>query len=99
MLLFVVLCVLGLQILEGHTVVALVVHICNCPEVVPHRCVPLSSFHPVGYTTDDLQFMWQTADPVQMDAIALPQFDIRREDIDYGNCTKYYAGTGTVILN
>ncbi|KAM7389092.1 hypothetical protein PAMP_023087 [Pampus punctatissimus] len=48
----------------------------------------------VGYTTDDLQFMWQTGDPVQMDAIALPQFDIRQEDIDYGNCTKYYAGTG-----
>lgn len=38
--------------------------------------------------------MWQTGDPVQMDAIALPQFDIRQEDIDYGNCTKYYAGTG-----
>lgn len=40
--------------------------------------------------------MWQTEDPVQMDAIALPQFDIRQEDIDYGNCTKFYAGTGTV---
>lgn len=51
----------------------------------------------VGYTTDDLQFMWQTGDPVQMDAIALPQFDIRQEDIDYGNCTKFYAGTGTAI--
>lgn len=38
--------------------------------------------------------MWQTGDPVQMDEIALPQFDIRQEDIDYGNCTKYYAGTG-----
>lgn len=50
-----------------------------------------------GYTTDDLQFMWQTGDPVQMDAIALPQFDIRQEDIDYGNCTKFYAGTGTVL--
>ncbi|XP_061832571.1 glycine receptor, beta b isoform X2 [Nerophis lumbriciformis] len=48
----------------------------------------------VGYTTDDLQFMWQTGDPVQMDAIALPQFDIRQEDIDYGNCTKFYSGTG-----
>lgn len=79
--------------------VASVVHICNCPVVVPHCCSPLTSSYPVGYTTDDLQFMWQTADPVQMDAIALPQFDIRREDIDYGNCTKYYAGTGTVILN
>nr|XP_046262956.1 glycine receptor, beta b isoform X3 [Scatophagus argus] len=56
------------------------------------RCkMQLESF---GYTTDDLQFMWQTGDPVQMDAIALPQFDIRQEDIDYGNCTKYYAGTG-----
>lgn len=54
-------------------------------------------FHSVGYTTDDLQFMWQTGDPVQMDAIALPQFDIRQEDIDYGNCTKFYAGTGNVI--
>lgn len=32
-----------------------------------------------------------------MDAIALPQFDIRQEDIDYGNCTKFYAGTGTVF--
>lgn len=50
----------------------------------------------VGYTTDDLQFMWQTGDPVQMDAIALPQFDIRQEDIDYGNCTKFYEGTGNV---
>lgn len=29
-----------------------------------------------------------------MDAIALPQFDIRQEDIDYGNCTKFYEGTG-----
>lgn len=38
--------------------------------------------------------MWQTGDPVQMDAIALPQFDIRQEDIDYGNCTKFYEGTG-----
>ncbi|PWA18609.1 hypothetical protein CCH79_00005548, partial [Gambusia affinis] len=47
-----------------------------------------------GYTTDDLQFMWQTGDPVQMEAIALPQFDIRQEDIDYGNCTKFYEGTG-----
>ncbi|XP_036934087.1 glycine receptor, beta b [Acanthopagrus latus] len=56
------------------------------------RCkMQLESF---GYTTDDLQFMWQTGDPVQMDAIALPQFDIRQEDIDYGNCTKFYAGTG-----
>ncbi|XP_034037998.1 glycine receptor, beta b isoform X3 [Thalassophryne amazonica] len=56
------------------------------------RCkMQLESF---GYTTDDLQFMWQTGDPVQMEAIALPQFDIRQEDIDYGNCTKYYAGTG-----
>lgn len=42
--------------------------------------------------------MWQTGDPVQMDAIALPQFDIRQEDITYGNCTKYYAGTGTFIV-
>uniref|UniRef100_A0A3Q4MR23 Glycine receptor, beta b n=1 Tax=Neolamprologus brichardi TaxID=32507 RepID=A0A3Q4MR23_NEOBR len=51
-----------------------------------------------GYTTDDLQFMWQTGDPVQMDAIALPQFDIRQEDITYGNCTKYYAGTGILSV-
>lgn len=35
---------------------------------------------------------------MQMDAIALPQFDIRQEDIDYGNCTKYYAGTGGSLL-
>uniref|UniRef100_A0A3B4ZN04 Glycine receptor beta n=1 Tax=Stegastes partitus TaxID=144197 RepID=A0A3B4ZN04_9TELE len=60
------------------------------------RCkMQLESF---GYTTDDLQFMWQTGDPVQMDAIALPQFDIRQEDIDYGNCTKYYAGTGILSV-
>ncbi|XP_056295593.1 glycine receptor, beta b isoform X1 [Pseudoliparis swirei] len=56
------------------------------------RCkMQLESF---GYTTNDLQFMWQTGDPVQMDNIALPQFDIRQEDIDYGNCTKFYSGTG-----
>ncbi|CAL8261635.1 unnamed protein product [Lota lota] len=56
------------------------------------RCkMQLESF---GYTTEDLQFVWQTGDPVQMDAIALPQFDIKQEDIDYGNCTKFYAGTG-----
>lgn len=63
-------------------------------------CISASvpSFFPVGYTTDDLQFMWQTGDPVQMDAIALPQFDIRQEDITYGNCTKYYAGTGTFFI-
>lgn len=42
--------------------------------------------------------MWQTGDPVQMDAIALPQFDIRQEDITYGNCTKFYSGTGTVLV-
>ncbi|XP_032381717.1 glycine receptor subunit beta [Etheostoma spectabile] len=46
-----------------------------------------------GYTTSDLVFMWQS-DPVQMDEIALPQFDIKQEDIRYGNCTKYYKGTG-----
>lgn len=38
--------------------------------------------------------MWQSGDPVQMDEIALPQFDIKQEDIEYGNCTKFYAGTG-----
>lgn len=64
---------------------------------VSHFGLPLYFFHPVGYTTDDLQFMWQTGDPVQMDAIALPQFDIRQEDIDYGNCTKFYSGTGTAV--
>uniref|UniRef100_A0A3B3ZE36 Glycine receptor, beta a n=1 Tax=Periophthalmus magnuspinnatus TaxID=409849 RepID=A0A3B3ZE36_9GOBI len=47
----------------------------------------------VGYTTRELVFMWQS-DPVQMDEISLPQFDIRQEDIKYGNCTKYYQGTG-----
>lgn len=47
----------------------------------------------VGYTTSDLVFMWQS-DPVQMDEIALPQFDIKQEDIKYGNCTKFYPGTG-----
>ncbi|XP_035622519.1 glycine receptor subunit beta isoform X1 [Oncorhynchus keta] len=56
------------------------------------RCkMQLESF---GYTTDDLQFMWQSGDPVQMEEIALPQFDIKQEDIEYGNCTKFYAGTG-----
>lgn len=67
-------------------------------QMVSHCCAPPSSSSPVGYTTDDLQFMWQTGDPVQMDAIALPQFDIRQEDIDYGNCTKFYAGTGGSLL-
>ncbi|KAL4640393.1 glycine receptor subunit beta-like isoform X1 [Arapaima gigas] len=47
-----------------------------------------------GYTTDDLKFSWQSGDPVQMDEIALPQFDVKQEDIEYGNCTKYYKGTG-----
>uniref|UniRef100_A0A8C8JLY9 Glycine receptor beta n=1 Tax=Oncorhynchus tshawytscha TaxID=74940 RepID=A0A8C8JLY9_ONCTS len=56
------------------------------------RCkMQLESF---GYTTDDLQFMWQSGDPVQMEEIALPQFDIKQEDIEYGNCTKFYAGAG-----
>ncbi|KTG45909.1 hypothetical protein cypCar_00035678, partial [Cyprinus carpio] len=60
------------------------------------RCkMQLESF---GYTTDDLQFMWQSGDPVQMDEIALPQFDIKQEDIEYGNCTKYYAGTGILSV-
>ncbi|TNN62778.1 Glycine receptor subunit beta [Liparis tanakae] len=55
------------------------------------RCkMQLESF---GYTTSDLVFMWQS-DPVQMDEIALPQFDIKQEDIIYGNCTKFYQGTG-----
>uniref|UniRef100_A0A8C5LQR5 Glycine receptor subunit beta n=1 Tax=Leptobrachium leishanense TaxID=445787 RepID=A0A8C5LQR5_9ANUR len=52
------------------------------------------SHHQVGYTTDDLRFLWQSGDPVQMEKIALPQFDIKTEDIEYGNCTKYYKGTG-----
>ncbi|XP_023647566.2 glycine receptor, beta b isoform X2 [Paramormyrops kingsleyae] len=56
------------------------------------RCkMQLESF---GYTTDDLKFSWQSGDPVQMDEIALPQFDLKQEDIEYGNCTKYYKGTG-----
>ncbi|XP_043935757.1 glycine receptor subunit beta isoform X2 [Protopterus annectens] len=56
------------------------------------RCkMQLESF---GYTTDDLRFIWQSGDPVQMEEIALPQFDIKQEDIEYGNCTKYYKGTG-----
>ncbi|XP_042192767.1 glycine receptor, beta b isoform X2 [Callorhinchus milii] len=56
------------------------------------RCkMQLESF---GYTTDDLRFIWQAKDPVQMEEIALPQFDIKQEDIEYGNCTKYYKGTG-----
>lgn len=32
-----------------------------------------------------------------MDQIALPQFDMSQEDIDYGNCTKFYVGTGTAL--
>ncbi|KAF3818548.1 hypothetical protein GH733_011965, partial [Mirounga leonina] len=48
----------------------------------------------LGYTTDDLRFIWQSGDPVQLEKIALPQFDIKKEDIEYGNCTKYYKGTG-----
>uniref|UniRef100_G1P582 Glycine receptor subunit beta n=1 Tax=Myotis lucifugus TaxID=59463 RepID=G1P582_MYOLU len=55
------------------------------------RCkMQLESF---GYTTDDLRFIWQSGDPVQLEKIALPQFDIKKEDIEYGNCTKYYKGT------
>ncbi|XP_039548766.1 glycine receptor, beta a isoform X2 [Pimephales promelas] len=53
--------------------------------------IQLESF---GYTTKDLVFMWQSGDPVQMDEIALPQFDVKQEDIKYGNCTKFYSGTG-----
>ncbi|TRY54319.1 hypothetical protein DNTS_021297, partial [Danionella cerebrum] len=53
--------------------------------------IQLESF---GYTTKDLVFMWQSGDPVQMDEIALPQFDVKQEDIEYGNCTKFYPGTG-----
>lgn len=56
-------------------------------------CIVLCCCAAVGYTTSDLVFMWQS-DPVQMDEIALPQFDIKQEDIKYGNCTKYYPGTG-----
>ncbi len=61
--------------------------ICNIICILFNVCL-------VGYTTDDLRFMWQSGDPVQMDEIALPQFDIKQEDIEYGNCTKFYAGTG-----
>lgn len=74
-------------------------HECGLDNALVYLCVHIMYlFNPVGYTTDDLQFMWQTGDPVQMDAIALPQFDIRQEDIDYGNCTKFYSGTGTVLV-
>lgn len=56
------------------------------------RCkMQLESF---GYTTDDLRFMWEAGDPVQMEEIALPQFDMKQQDIEYGNCTKFYSGTG-----
>uniref|UniRef100_A0A8C1JU07 Glycine receptor, beta a n=1 Tax=Cyprinus carpio TaxID=7962 RepID=A0A8C1JU07_CYPCA len=51
-----------------------------------------------GYTTKDLVFMWQSGDPVQMDEIALPQFDVKQEDIKYGNCTKFYPGTGILSV-
>uniref|UniRef100_A0A8D0GPB7 Glycine receptor beta n=1 Tax=Sphenodon punctatus TaxID=8508 RepID=A0A8D0GPB7_SPHPU len=58
----------------------------------------VSSF--IGYTTDDLRFIWQSGDPVQLEKIALPQFDIKKEDIEYGNCTKYYKVTGIFsVLN
>lgn len=70
----------------------------SCARCNGFLLILLLFYNPVGYTTDDLQFMWQTGDPVQMDEIALPQFDIRQEDIDYGNCTKYYAGTGTASI-
>nr|XP_008512667.1 PREDICTED: glycine receptor subunit beta [Equus przewalskii] len=60
------------------------------------RCkMQLESF---GYTTDDLRFIWQSGDPVQLEKIALPQFDIKKEDIEYGNCTKYYKGTGSLLI-
>ncbi|XP_059500847.1 glycine receptor, beta b isoform X2 [Stegostoma tigrinum] len=61
------------------------------PMDTQHCKIQLESF---GYTTDDLRFIWQSKDPVQMEQIALPQFDIKQEDIEYGNCTKYYKGTG-----
>uniref|UniRef100_A0A672MDY8 Glycine receptor subunit beta-like n=1 Tax=Sinocyclocheilus grahami TaxID=75366 RepID=A0A672MDY8_SINGR len=51
-----------------------------------------------GYTTKDLVFMWQSGDPVQMDEIALPQFDVKQEDIKYRNCTKFYQGTGILSV-
>lgn len=43
----------------------------------------------VGYTTDEfLRFIWQSGScPVRK--IALPRLDIKKEDIEYGNCTKY----------
>uniref|UniRef100_A0A8C4QDQ2 Glycine receptor beta n=1 Tax=Eptatretus burgeri TaxID=7764 RepID=A0A8C4QDQ2_EPTBU len=56
------------------------------------RCkMQLESF---GYTTDDLIFNWAAGEPVQMEKMTLPQFDISQKDIVYGNCTKYYKGTG-----
>ncbi|XP_032811037.2 glycine receptor subunit beta [Petromyzon marinus] len=56
------------------------------------RCkMQLESF---GYTTDDLRFIWEPGDPVQMDQVALPQFDVGTDNIEYGNCTKFYQGTG-----
>ncbi|XP_006002773.1 glycine receptor, beta b [Latimeria chalumnae] len=61
------------------------------PMDTQHCKMELESF---GYTTDDLRFIWQSGDPVQMEQIALPQFDIKQDDIEYGNCTKYYKGTG-----
>ncbi|CAM9199841.1 unnamed protein product, partial [Lampetra fluviatilis] len=47
-----------------------------------------------GFTTEDLRFNWAPGDPVQMDEMSLPQFDISNDDIRYGNCTKFYPGTG-----
>ncbi|KAG5285934.1 hypothetical protein AALO_G00009160 [Alosa alosa] len=61
------------------------------PMDTQHCKIQLESF---GYTTKDLVFMWQSGDPVQMDEIALPQFDVKQEDIKYANCTKFYPGTG-----
>uniref|UniRef100_A0A4W5JZ78 Glycine receptor, beta b n=1 Tax=Hucho hucho TaxID=62062 RepID=A0A4W5JZ78_9TELE len=52
------------------------------PMDTQHCKMQLESF---GYTTDDLQFMWQSGDPVQMEEI-------------YGNCTKFYAGTDRLLI-
>ncbi|KAL8206670.1 UNVERIFIED_CONTAM: hypothetical protein K2H54_017605, partial [Gekko kuhli] len=47
----------------------------------------------VSYGYAALQDAVGELDAVQLDQISLPQFDVRKEDIECGNCTKYYTGT------
>lgn len=52
------------------------------------------SFHPVGYTMNDLIFEWLDVGAVQVaDDLQLPQF-VLKEEKGLGYCTKHY-NTGT----